>query len=98
MRDNLISHSLGRTAHQDAVLGPGNHIGYLNAFGKTATSLSDLEQISMDRMAYKSSEHILAASQFMADEIVVEFFKVKPAKVRMFYIRLSMKQNLSQPV
>lgn len=73
--------SLGRTGHQDAVLGPGNHIGFLRAFNRSASSPSDFEQISMDRMAYTTTGIILAASQFMADEIV-ELFNVDRSKVQ----------------
>ena len=65
--------SLGRTSHQHAVLAPGNHIGYLKALGRSARSVSDFEQITMDRKAYASSSKILAASQLMADELPQQF-------------------------
>lgn len=76
--------SLGRTGHQDAVLGPGNHIGFLKAFNRSASSPSDFEQISMDRMAYTTTGTILAASQFMADEIV-ELFSVDRPKIHVLH-------------
>jgi glycosyltransferase involved in cell wall biosynthesis len=76
--------SLGRTSHQDAVLGPGNHIGYLRAFGRSAISPSDLEQIAMDKKAYSNSDVIFAASQFMADEIV-ELFGIQKEKVHVLH-------------
>lgn len=79
-----FSLSLGRTDHQDAVLGPGNHLGYLRAFGKNALNPSDLEQIAMDRKTYPSSDIILAASQFMADEIV-ELFHISEDRVHVLY-------------
>jgi glycosyltransferase involved in cell wall biosynthesis len=76
--------SLGRTSHQHAVLGPGNHIGYLEAFGRKPRTLSDFEQIAMDRKAYQNSDVILAASQLMADEIP-EMFRVKCNLVKVLY-------------
>lgn len=79
-----FSLSLGRTGHQNAVLGPGNHIGFLRAFDRSALSPSDFEQIAMDRIAYESTRTILAASQFMADEIV-ELFKVDPSRVHVLH-------------
>jgi glycosyltransferase involved in cell wall biosynthesis len=76
--------SLGRTSHQHAVLGPGNHIGYLKAFDRSPKSLSDFEQIAMDRKAYQRSEVILAASQLMADEIPA-LFGVSKDKVKVLF-------------
>lgn len=76
--------SLGRTSHQHAVLGPGNHIGYLRAFDRNPRSLSDFEQIAMDRKAYTSSEVILAASGVMAIE-VTELFNIPRERVRVLF-------------
>ena len=76
--------SLGRTSHQHAVLGPGNHIGYLRAFDRSPRSLSDFEQIAMDRKAYNHSETILAASDVMASEIV-DLFNIPNERVHVLF-------------
>lgn len=76
--------SLGRTDHQHALLGPGNHLGYLRAFGRGPRSLSDMEQIAMDRKAYSSGATILAASKLMGDEII-ELFNVPEEKVHVLF-------------
>lgn len=76
--------SLGRTSHQHAVLGPGNHIGYLNAFDRSPKSLSDFEQIAMDRKAYNSSNVILAASGVMANEIT-DLFDISKERVHVLF-------------
>ncbi len=76
--------SLGRTSHHDAVLLPGNHLGYLRAMGKVATGLSDKLQIYMDRRAYAAPGRILACSQMMKDE-VVELYGADPEKIEILY-------------
>lgn len=87
--------SLGRTNHQDAVLGPGNHKGFLRAFEKSASTLSDFEQIAMDRKAYENTDTILAASQFMANEIV-EFFQTDAGNVHALYPPFNASKFLGQ--
>lgn len=72
--------SLGRTSHHDAVLLPGNHLGYLRAMGLDGNSTSDRLQTEMDRAAYAAPGHILACSQMMKDE-VVELYGADPAKI-----------------
>lgn len=64
-----ISLSLGRTGHQQLVLCPGNHKGYLKALHKTTLSLSDRIQVKGDEEAFRNSRIILAASQMMATEV-----------------------------
>lgn len=68
-----FSLSLGRTSGQDAVLAPGNHIGYLKALGQEKKRLSDRIQILLDRRAYRNSHYILAASNMMANEVKAYF-------------------------
>lgn len=63
-----LSFSLGRTSHQNLVLNPGNHLGFLRAEGRSAGSLSDWAQIRLDRMAYENSDTVLAASEMMKQE------------------------------
>jgi glycosyltransferase involved in cell wall biosynthesis len=72
--------SLMRTSHQDLVLCPGNHLGYLQSQNKRATRLKDVEQIKCDRLAFERSKKILAASGMMADE-AVGLYGVDPKKV-----------------
>ena len=76
--------SLGRTSHHDAVLLPGNHLGYLRAMDKSGNSLSDKMQILMDRKAYAASGTILACSEMMMKE-VVEMYGADPLKIKVLY-------------
>ena len=64
-----LSISLMRTSHQDIVLCPGNHLGFLKAMGKNGGRLTDKEQIRSDRLAFQQSRAVVAASQMMADEV-----------------------------
>ena len=76
--------SLGRTSHHDAVLLPGNHLGYLRALGQSPRGLSDRLQIDLDRQAYAAPGTILACSQMMKDE-VVELYGADPAKIQVLF-------------
>jgi glycosyltransferase involved in cell wall biosynthesis len=76
--------SLGRTSHQDVLMLPGNHLGYLRAMGKRGRSIDDRLQIMMDRRAYASPGVILACSEMMRDE-VVELYGVNPQKIKVLY-------------
>lgn len=75
-----LSFSLGRTSHQQLVLNPGNHLGYLKAEGRSPGSLSDWAQIRLDRMAYEQSHTVLAASEMMKQE-TCELYGISPEKV-----------------
>lgn len=79
-----FSLSLGRTSGQDAVLAPGNHIGYLKALGRKAILPNDWWQIHLDRRAYHNSKFILAASEMMRDE-AIRYFGIAPEKVHVLY-------------
>jgi glycosyltransferase involved in cell wall biosynthesis len=79
-----FSFSLGRTSHQDMVLCPGNHLGYLRAMGQWWRSPVDLLNIAMDRWAYSGSRWILAASGMMRDELV-ELYGVPKEKIRVLH-------------
>ncbi len=76
--------SLGRTSHHDAVLLPGNHLGYLRALGQEPRGIKDNTQIYMDRRAYAAPGRILACSQMMKDE-VVELYGADPEKIEILY-------------
>ena len=76
--------SLGRTSHHDAVLLPGNHLGYLKALGKEPKGKSDRLQIYMDRKAYAAPGRILACSEMMKEE-VVDLYGGDPDKIDILY-------------
>lgn len=76
--------SLGRNSHQDALLLPGNHLGYLKAMGKRWKGLSDRLQIKMDAKGYASDCTILACSEMMKEE-VVEFYGVSASKIKVLF-------------
>lgn len=76
-----LSFSLGRTSHQNLVLNPGNHLGYLNAEGRSSGSLSDWAQIRLDRKAYENSDYVLAASEMMKQE-TCDLYRIAPEKVK----------------
>lgn len=76
--------SLGRTTHHDAVLLPGNHLGYLKALGKAKEGRKDKMQILMDQAAYDAPGVILACSEMMKEE-VVELYGTDPNKIEVLY-------------
>jgi len=67
-----LSVSLMRTSHQDVVLCPGTHLGYLAA--------DDREQVRADRQAFDRSKAILAASDMTREELIA-LYQVEPQKV-----------------
>lgn len=79
-----LSLSLGRTSHQDMVLCPGNHLGYLKAMGQWWRSPIDLLNSAMDRWAFANSRVILAASNMMRQELV-QLYGVSPEKIRVLF-------------
>lgn len=89
-----FSLSLGRTSHQQYVLSPGNHLGYLRNLGRRANSLSDYEQIRLDRRSFERSKLIFAASKMMRNE-VIELYGIAPEKVKVIYPPLN--TNRFQP-
>jgi glycosyltransferase involved in cell wall biosynthesis len=76
-----LSLSMGRTSHQDMVLCPGTHLGYLRALNKRWWNPMDLLNVYMDRKAFANSRVILAASEMMADELR-SFYGVTDEKIR----------------
>lgn len=79
-----FSLSLGRTSHQDAILAPANHIGYMKAMAKKSASLSDRMQILLDRESFNNSKIIYAASKMMKDQLV-DFYNIDPEKIKILY-------------
>ena len=65
-----VSLSLGRTSNQQMVLCPGTHLGYLKALNKTVLSPIDRMNIYLDKLAFRDSKLVLAASQNIKDELV----------------------------
>ncbi len=76
--------SLTKTSHQDAVLAPGNHRGFLAAMQKWLKSPSDYIQIHLEDQAFHDTSHVLAASQMMKDELV-QYYGVDGKKVSVLY-------------
>lgn len=79
-----FSLSLGRTSHQQFILCPGNHLGYLQKLHRRPSSISDFEQIRMDRRGFHHSQLIFAASQMIRKE-VIDLYNVHPDKVKVLY-------------
>ncbi len=79
-----LSISMGRTSHQDMVVCPGTHLGYLRALGKRFWSPMDWLNVHMDRLAYARSKVILAASEMMAEEMR-ELYGVPAEKIRVLH-------------
>ncbi|MBL4585824.1 MAG: glycosyltransferase family 4 protein [Flavobacteriales bacterium] len=79
-----LSLSLGRTSHQDLVLCPGTHLGYMDALGIRFRGPIDRMNIYLDKLAYRDSKLILAASEKIRDELV-EFANVPESKIRILY-------------
>lgn len=79
-----LSLSLGRASHQQMVLAPGNHLGYLAAYNRTPKGIDDKNQILLDQLSFDHSKAILAASEMMRDE-VIHMYCISPDKVKVLY-------------
>ncbi len=79
-----FSLSLGRTAGQNAVLAPANHLAYLNFLGKTNKSFSDQLQIYLDQQAFDCSKTIFACSQMVKQELI-DLYATPPSKIIVLY-------------
>lgn len=79
-----LSLSLGRTSHQDLVLCPGTHLGYMDALNMRFKGPIDRMNIYLDKLAYRDSKLILAASEKIRDELV-GFANVPESKIRILY-------------
>lgn len=76
--------SLWRTSHQQAVLCPGNHRGYLKAMDKPGWKLRDRIQDYLDHQAYENSELILATSKMVKRELI-HFYQVPAEHIKVLY-------------
>lgn len=76
--------SLTKTSHQDAVLAPGNHLGFLHATNKKRWTVKDRLDILSERRAFHKSKVVLAASQMMKDELV-RYYHVPPKQIELLY-------------
>jgi len=74
--------SLTRTSHQDAVLAPGNHIGFLKAKGKNLRNPFDLLHIHMEKKAFTAAGSIILAASHMMKEELVRYYGIAPAKIQ----------------
>ena len=75
---------MGRTAGQDAVLAPANHLAYLNFLGKTSKSFSDQLQVYLDQQAFDCSKTIFACSQMVKKELI-ELYNTEASKIEVLY-------------
>ena len=76
--------SLTKSSHQDAVLCPGNHIGFLKAIGKDNPGWKDRMHIRLERRSFDSSCFVLAASAMMKDELI-QYYQTAPEKIRVLF-------------
>ena len=85
-----FSLSLERTSHQDAVLAPNTHLGYLRALGKTFLTPADYIQIHLDKECFMKCRIIYACSAMVKDELVT-LYKVPAEKITVLYPPLNTK-------
>ena len=62
--------SLTRTANQDAVLAPANHIGFLKSKNRRFWWPEDWLSIYLEKQSFSRTCHVLAASTMMRDELI----------------------------
>jgi len=79
-----LSVSLGRTAYQDLVMCPGTHLGYMKALGFKFQGPIDWMNVYLDKLAYRNSKLILAASRQIKDELT-KYAKVPDKNIRILY-------------
>lgn len=76
--------SLGRTSHQDMVLAPGNHLGFLQAMPKMYLRQRDKMQIYLDNLSFQKSKIIFAASDMIKEEII-NLYNIESAKIKILH-------------
>ncbi|MFC2113950.1 glycosyltransferase family 4 protein [Bacteroidota bacterium] len=86
MKENSydFSLSMGRTSHQDAVLAPSNHLGYMQALGQSCKGIRDYLQIYLDKQSYIKSKLIFAASQMMKEQLV-NLYGIDSSKIKILF-------------
>ncbi len=86
--------SCHRTANADISVCGGNHIGFLNATGKTP-SLWDKLHIAQEKQQYATAKKIIANSRLMQEELAGNY-GVDPGKITVLYP--SIDTDLFRPV
>ncbi len=76
--------SLTKTSNQDAVLAPGNHLGFLHATNKERWTIKDRLDILSERRAFHKSKVVLAASRMMKEELIT-YYQVPANKIELLY-------------
>ncbi|MCF8464267.1 MAG: glycosyltransferase family 4 protein [Flavobacteriales bacterium] len=79
-----LSISLGRTSHQDLVMCPGTHLGYMKALNFRFQGPIDRMNVYLDKLAYRDSKLVLAASEQVKDELR-NYANVPESKIRVLY-------------
>lgn len=79
-----FSLSLGRTYHQDAVLAPSNHQGYLDAMQMSGNRLTDWVQNYLDKKTCEKSKIIFAASSMIKEEMI-QYYGAKRANLHVLF-------------
>lgn len=79
-----LSVSLGRTSHQNLVMCPGTHLGYMKALGFRFQGPIDRMNVYLDKLAYRYSKLVLAASEQIKDELM-RYAHVPESKIRVLY-------------
>ncbi len=83
--------SLERTSHQNHVIAPSTHQGYLEAKGKRFYDLVDFLQLYLDKKAFRSAKVIYACSQMVKNEII-SYYKIPPDDIKVLYPPINLKQ------
>ncbi|NJM93742.1 MAG: glycosyltransferase family 4 protein, partial [Cytophagales bacterium] len=91
-----LSFSLGRTAGQDVVLAPANHLGFKRAEGQVPNQWRDQVQIQLDRDSFTSSRLVLAASHMMKEELI-ELYGISSEKIEVLYPPIDIKKFTRLP-
>ena len=86
-----LSVSLGRTSHQDLVMCPGTHLGYMKALGFRFQGPIDRMNVYLDKLAYRDSKLVLAASGQIKNELT-DLAHVADEKIRILYPPTNVKQ------
>jgi len=79
-----LSVSLGRTSHQNLVMCPGTHLGYMKALNFRFQDPIDRMNVYLDKLAYRDSKLVLAASEQIKDELM-HYAHVSESKIRVLY-------------
>jgi len=87
-----LSISLGRTNHQDILIAPANHWGYIKAVGQTRLGIKDRLVIKMEENAFRESRVIFANSEMSKNEII-RYYNVDENKIKILFPPVNEKFN-----